>query len=46
MSGATEVLVVLAVVLLLFGSSRIPKLARSIGQARRELSGDSGNTST
>ena len=35
--GPTEALIVLAVVLLVFGSSRLPKLARSLGEARREL---------
>ena len=35
--GATELLVVLAIVLLLFGSSQLPKLARSMGEARREF---------
>lgn len=35
--GVTELLVVLAVVLLLFGSTRLPALARSLGQAKREL---------
>ena len=35
--GATELLIVLAVVLLLFGSTQLPKLARSVGQASREL---------
>jgi sec-independent protein translocase protein TatA len=35
--GATELLVVLAVLLLIFGSTRLPKLARSIGQASKEL---------
>ena len=35
--GATEMLIVLAVVLLLFGSTRLPKLARSMGQASREF---------
>ena len=35
--GATELLVVLAIVLLVFGSSRLPKLARSLGQASKEL---------
>lgn len=37
MLGGPEMLIVLVVVLLLFGSSRLPKLARSIGQAQREL---------
>lgn len=35
--GASELLVVLAVLLLVFGASRLPKLARSIGQSAREL---------
>jgi sec-independent protein translocase protein TatA len=35
--GAPELLIVLAVVLLLFGSTRLPALARSLGQAKREF---------
>lgn len=35
--GGPEVLVILVVVLLLFGASRLPKLARSIGESAREL---------
>jgi sec-independent protein translocase protein TatA len=35
--GVTELLVVLAIVLLIFGSTRLPKLARSITQAKREF---------
>jgi sec-independent protein translocase protein TatA len=35
--GVTELLIVLAVVLLLFGSTRLPALARSFGQAKREF---------
>ncbi len=35
--GATELLIVLAVVLLLFGSTKLPKLARSLGQAQKEF---------
>lgn len=35
--GASELLIVLAVVLLLFGGSQLPKLARSLGQAQREF---------
>lgn len=35
--GAPEILIILAVVLLLFGSTRLPKLARSIGQASKEF---------
>ena len=30
-------LIVLAVVLLLFGGSQLPKLARNLGQAQKEL---------
>jgi sec-independent protein translocase protein TatA len=35
--GATELLIILAVVLLLFGSTRLPKLAKSFGQASKEF---------
>ncbi|QRN85286.1 twin-arginine translocase TatA/TatE family subunit [Clostridia bacterium] len=35
--GSTELIVILAIVVLVFGASSIPKLARSIGQARREF---------
>ena len=35
--GATELLIILAVVLLLFGSTRLPKLATSLGQASKEF---------
>ena len=35
--GATEILIVLGVVLLLFGSTRLPQLARSMGQASTEF---------
>lgn len=35
--GVPELLIVLAVVLLLFGSTRLPKLARSLGQASKEF---------
>lgn len=35
--GAPELLIILAVVLLLFGSTRLPKLARSLGQASKEF---------
>lgn len=35
--GAPELLIILVVVLLLFGSTRLPKLARSLGQASREF---------
>jgi sec-independent protein translocase protein TatA len=35
--GMTEVLVILVVVLLLFGSARLPKLARSLGSSMTEF---------
>lgn len=35
--GAPELLIILVVVLLLFGASRLPKLARSLGQASKEF---------
>ena len=35
--GAPELLIILAVVLLLFGGAKLPKLARSLGEAQREF---------
>jgi sec-independent protein translocase protein TatA len=35
--GPTELLIILGIVLLLFGSTRLPKLARSMGQAQKEF---------
>ncbi len=35
--GAPELLILLVVVLLLFGATRLPKLARSMGEASREF---------
>lgn len=35
--GPTELIIVLVIVLLLFGSARLPKLARSLGQASKEF---------
>lgn len=35
--GASELLIILLIVLLIFGSAKLPKLARSIGQAQREF---------
>lgn len=35
--GAPELLIILAVVLLLFGGAKLPKLARSLGQAQKEF---------
>jgi sec-independent protein translocase protein TatA len=36
-----ELLIVLAIVVLIFGSTQLPKLARSLGQAQREFKGAS-----
>jgi sec-independent protein translocase protein TatA len=35
--GGNEVLIVLVIVLLLFGSSQVPKLARNLGKAQKEF---------
>jgi sec-independent protein translocase protein TatA len=35
--GAPELIIILVVVLLLFGSTRLPKLARSLGEASKEF---------
>jgi sec-independent protein translocase protein TatA len=35
--GAPELIILLLIILLLFGSARLPKLARSIGQASKEF---------
>ena len=35
--GAPELIIILVVVLLLFGSTKLPKLARSLGQAQKEF---------
>jgi sec-independent protein translocase protein TatA len=35
--GAPELLIILVIVLLVFGGSKLPKLARSLGQAQKEF---------
>jgi sec-independent protein translocase protein TatA len=35
--GVPELVIILVVVLVLFGGTRLPKLARSIGEAQKEL---------
>jgi sec-independent protein translocase protein TatA len=35
--GAPELLIVLVVVLVLFGGAKLPKLARSLGEAQKEF---------
>ena len=41
--GVPELLIILFVVLLVFGSTRVPKLARSLGEAAREFRGAVSN---
>jgi len=35
--GVTELLIVFAIVVLLFGAAKLPALARSFGQAKKEF---------
>ncbi len=35
--GAPELIIILVIVLLVFGSTKLPKLARSLGEAQREF---------
>jgi sec-independent protein translocase protein TatA len=35
--GPTELIIVLLIVLLIFGGTKVPQLARSLGQAQREF---------
>src|SRR5438105_6329164 len=35
--GPTELIIILVIVLLLFGTTRLPKLARSLGEASKEF---------
>jgi sec-independent protein translocase protein TatA len=35
--GPTELIIILIIVLLIFGSTKLPKLARSMGQAQKEF---------
>ena len=35
--GAPELLIILLIILLVFGGSKLPKLARSLGQAQKEF---------
>ena len=45
--GLPELIVVLVILLLLFGSSKLPKLAKSIGESAGELQkGFNGGTQT
>jgi sec-independent protein translocase protein TatA len=35
--GAPELIIILLIILLIFGGAKLPKLARSLGQAQREF---------
>jgi sec-independent protein translocase protein TatA len=35
--GPTELLIVFGIILVLFGGAKLPKLARSLGQAQKEF---------
>ncbi|MFT7473564.1 MAG: sec-independent protein translocase protein TatA [Verrucomicrobiales bacterium] len=35
--GPTELLIILVVILVLFGGAKLPKLARSLGEAQKEF---------
>ncbi len=35
--GPTELVIILVIVLIIFGGSKLPKLARSMGQAQKEF---------
>ena len=35
--GAPEIILILVIILVLFGSTKLPKLARSLGQAQKEF---------
>lgn len=37
MLGTTEIVIIAVVILVLFGASAIPKFARGLGKAKREL---------
>lgn len=40
--GTTELIVILVIVLVIFGGAKLPKLARSLGQAQREFRQNAG----
>ena len=42
--GLPELMVILAIVLLLFGSAKLPQLARSLGKAKSEFQRGTGDT--
>ena len=44
--GTSELFIILIIVLLVFGSAKLPKLARSLGRAQREFKDGLKNTSS
>jgi len=44
--GPTELLIILAIVLLIFGGTKLPKLARSLGEAKKEFESSSNDDKT
>jgi len=42
--GPLELLLILAVILLLFGGAKLPQLARSLGQAKKEFQDGASET--
>lgn len=44
--GPSELLIILAIVLLIFGGSKLPKLARSLGEAKKEFEASSNDNTT
>ena len=47
--GGSELIIILVIVLVLFGGAKLPKLARSLGQAQKEFTAgfdDAGSDAT
>lgn len=44
--GPTELIVILVIVLLLFGGAKLPQLARSLGEAKKEFEKGTGDANT
>lgn len=44
--GGSELLIILLIVLVLFGGAKLPKLARSLGQAQKEFKSGMDESST
>ena len=44
--GAPELMIILLVVFLLFGGAKLPQLARSLGQAKKEFQDGANETAT